>query len=283
MTAEALGTVYVDQYYASYGNDQTQSAVDLGADYATLNDGGGRLRRGAARQRRRQHRRDPGGPQRRPGLRRTTTTSTSTTSPPGRANVTNTAIDNAAAAVMAAVGPATIHEHHGATWPGAHGISIYFPKTSGSTTPATTAARGSCSSPPPRSGTSGCAPTTPTRGPAPGPTTTSTRQTVTRRTWPTASGRSTTPDPVVTAVRPEEPLGLVPLRHRRTPSPATIDTVGSDYDTGADGESREPHGGLAPRPHDDLVSVQSRCAPHLPGRPTTSRSPATRRWTFNST
>ena len=29
--------MYVDEYYASYGNDQTQSAADLGADYAALN------------------------------------------------------------------------------------------------------------------------------------------------------------------------------------------------------------------------------------------------------
>ena len=131
MTAEALGTAVVDQYYASYGSSETQSAADLGADYATLNTAvndfaAALLANGAANA---------------AGIQAARSavqdfdfdyyidlydfaSRVST-------NVANTAIDNAAAAVMAAVGPATIHEHHGGTWPGAHGISIYFPKTLG--------------------------------------------------------------------------------------------------------------------------------------------------------
>ena len=131
MTAEALGTVYVDEYYASYGSNQTQSAVDLGADYATLNTAVNGFAVALL----------------------TNGTSYAAGIQAARnavqdfdfdyyidlydfasrvsANVANTAIDNAAAAVMAALGPATIHEHHGAAWPGAHGISIYFPRTLG--------------------------------------------------------------------------------------------------------------------------------------------------------
>ena len=131
MTTEALATVYVDQYYASYGNNQTQSAADLGADYAALRTAvddfaAALLANGAANA---------------AGIQAARSAVqdfdfdyyidlydfASRVS----ANVANTAIDNAAAAVMAALGPATIHEHHGASWPGAHGISIYFPKTLG--------------------------------------------------------------------------------------------------------------------------------------------------------
>ena len=131
ITTEALATVYVDQYYASYGNDQTQSAADLGADYASLNTAvnnfaAALLANGAANA---------------AGIQAARSAVqdfdfdyyidlydfASRVS----ANVANTAIDNAAAAVMAALGPATIHEHHGAAWPGAHGLSIYFPKTLG--------------------------------------------------------------------------------------------------------------------------------------------------------
>lgn len=131
MTAPALGTVYVDEYYASYGNDETQSAADLGADYAALRtavDGfaAALLANGAANA---------------AGIQAARSAVQEFDfdyyidlydfASKVSANVTNTAIDNAAAAAMAALGPATVHEHHGAAWPGAHGISIYFPKTLG--------------------------------------------------------------------------------------------------------------------------------------------------------
>ena len=123
--------MYVDEYYASYGNNWTQSAVDLGADYTALRtavDGfaAALLANGAANA---------------AGIQAARTAVQEFDFDyyidlydfAGRvqANVANTAIDNAAAAVMAALGPATIHEHHGAAWPGAHGLSIYFPKTLG--------------------------------------------------------------------------------------------------------------------------------------------------------
>jgi hypothetical protein len=44
-------------------------------------------------------------------------------------HVDNTAIDTAALDVLAAVNDVIIHEQHGTGWPGAHGISIYFPST----------------------------------------------------------------------------------------------------------------------------------------------------------
>ena len=113
ITTDALATVYVDQYYASYGNDGTQSAADLGADYAALNTAvdnfaAALLANGAANA---------------AGIQAARSAvqefdfdyyidlydfATRVSS-----NVANTAIDNAAAAVMAALGPATIHEHHG--------------------------------------------------------------------------------------------------------------------------------------------------------------------------
>ena len=123
--------MYVDQYYASYGNNQTQSAADLGADYAALNTAvdnfaAALLANGAANA---------------AGIQAARSAVQDFDfdyyidlydfASRVQANVANAAIDNAAAAVMAALGPATIHEHHGATWPGAHGISIYFPKTLG--------------------------------------------------------------------------------------------------------------------------------------------------------
>jgi hypothetical protein len=129
ITTEALATVYVDQYYASYGSSETQSAADLGVDYAALNTAvnnfaAALLANGAA---------NAAGIQ---AARNAVQDFADVDSidlydfaSRVQANVANATIDGAAEAVMAAMGPATVHEHHGVAWAGAHGISIYFPKT----------------------------------------------------------------------------------------------------------------------------------------------------------
>jgi hypothetical protein len=135
MTPADLGTEIVTDYYASYGNDQTQSATDLGAFYATLltevDDFAVALLNGLA--------------------------TYSTQIVTARANtqefsepafidlyafayqvslaVSDTTIDNAANDLMTAVDNAVIHEQHGAGWPGAHGISVYFPRSFGDYNP----------------------------------------------------------------------------------------------------------------------------------------------------
>ena len=129
-TAAQLATRIVDDYYTSYGNDQTQSAVNLGAPVTTLN---------------------------------TATNTFAQTliawAPYYRTEITNarnvaqtfsnltyidlwdfsdwvsiyasssTELYNAATAVENATLASVIREHSGASWPYAQGISIYFPKT----------------------------------------------------------------------------------------------------------------------------------------------------------
>jgi subtilisin family serine protease/Leucine-rich repeat (LRR) protein/C1A family cysteine protease len=131
LSAEALGTLIVDEYYASYGNDDTQSAVDLGAPYSALTaavDGfAAALRSGvgvhyldiAAARPAAQSFDDPAYIDLYDFAYQVNQT------------VTDPTINAAATSVMAAVDSAVIHEHHGASWPGAHGISIYFPETLG--------------------------------------------------------------------------------------------------------------------------------------------------------
>jgi hypothetical protein len=132
MSASQLGTVIVDEYYASYGNYETQSAVDLHTAYDTLNtavnDFAVALINGMN-----DHFTEIAG---------------------ARANaqafyvssfidlydfayqinqsVSDSTLNGAATDVMNAVDNAVIREQHGSDWPGAHGISIYFPESSGS-------------------------------------------------------------------------------------------------------------------------------------------------------
>ncbi len=127
MGAPQLGTVIVDAYYTSYGDSQTQSAVDLGTPYAALStavdDLAAALIAGTG------------------DHYATIATARSDTQRFAYSTyidlydfayqinqqVSDTAINAAASAVMSAVDDAVIHERHGGNWPGAHGISIYFP------------------------------------------------------------------------------------------------------------------------------------------------------------
>ncbi|MEW5830809.1 MAG: clostripain-related cysteine peptidase [Chloroflexota bacterium] len=131
MSASTLATDIVDFYYSSYGNDHTQSAVNLGSPYATLNtavnnfavalmnNGHNYIAQIQAA--------------------RNDSTEFSYTyyidlwdfADWVRINVPDPAINSAALAVENAVLNAVIHEHHGPAWPWARGISIYFPKTAG--------------------------------------------------------------------------------------------------------------------------------------------------------
>lgn len=92
MTSATLGTVIVDTYYASYGNDYTQAALDLtavGALASAMDSLGTVLI-------------DNWDGDRQP-------------------------ITAAAAAVQTALDTAVIHERHGGDWPGASGLAVYFP------------------------------------------------------------------------------------------------------------------------------------------------------------
>jgi len=132
MSASQLGTVIVDEYYASYGNSETQSAVDLQTPYTSLNaavnDFAVALINGLS-----SHYAD-------------IVTARNNTQAfyyltyvdlydfayQVEQYVSDGTIDAAATAVMNAVGNAVIREQHGSSWPGAHGISIYFPGSEGS-------------------------------------------------------------------------------------------------------------------------------------------------------
>jgi hypothetical protein len=127
MSASQLGTVIVDEYYASYGNDETQSAVDLGTPYDTLNtavnDFAVALTNGVSIYY---------------DEIETARSNTQEFYYPTyidlydfayqvNQEVSDATINGAATAVMNAVNGAVIHEQHGGSWPGAYGISIYFP------------------------------------------------------------------------------------------------------------------------------------------------------------
>ncbi|MCK4449769.1 MAG: hypothetical protein KAX26_04170, partial [Anaerolineae bacterium] len=129
MSASQLGTVIVDEYYASYGNDETQSAVDLHSPYSDLNsavdDFAVALINGVG-----SHYTDIA----------TARSNTQEFYYPTYIDlydfayqvnqyVSDGTINAAATDVMNAVNSAVIHEQHGAAWPGAHGISIYFPES----------------------------------------------------------------------------------------------------------------------------------------------------------
>ncbi len=96
-TAAQLGSAIVDRYYQSYGNSQTQAAVDL-ANMNTL----------------------------------ASTISTFAQAMIDYWDSDQAAVRSAAQDVMTQIGNTVINEKHGSGWPGAHGLAIYFPETSGS-------------------------------------------------------------------------------------------------------------------------------------------------------
>jgi hypothetical protein len=132
MSAGQLGTVIVDEYYASYGNSETQSAVDLGTPYDALNttvdDFALALMGGVCA-----HYDE---------IENARGSTQEFYNPiyidlydfayQVSQEVNDATIDAAATAVMNAVNGAVIREQHGGGWPGAHGISIYFPESASS-------------------------------------------------------------------------------------------------------------------------------------------------------
>ena len=95
-TAAQLGSAIVDRYYASYGNDYTQAALDL-TNLSTLAG----------------------------------TISTFAQSMRDNWNTDEAAVRSAAQNVMTQVNNTVINEQHGSGWPGANGLAVYFPETSG--------------------------------------------------------------------------------------------------------------------------------------------------------
>ncbi|MBW1848910.1 MAG: hypothetical protein JRJ27_17615 [Deltaproteobacteria bacterium] len=93
-----LGTYIVDRYYASYGNSQTQSAIDL-TNINTLSG----------------------------------TVSTFANSIRNNWNSNKSAVKSAAQNVIDEIDDTIIREHHGSSWPGANGLAIYLPTGSPST------------------------------------------------------------------------------------------------------------------------------------------------------
>jgi hypothetical protein len=131
MSATTLATNIVDFYYSSYGNNNTQSAVNLSGPYTTLNTAINNLATALINN----------------GHNYISEIQSARTSSQQfaytyyidlwdfadwiRINVPEPNINSAATAVENAVIAAVIHEHHGTSWPYARGISIYFPKTAG--------------------------------------------------------------------------------------------------------------------------------------------------------
>ncbi len=129
MSASQLAGYIVTDYYASYGSTQTMAAVDLGAPFAALETSAetlaAELRSHMAASR--------------SGLGTARSASQTFDDPDYldlkdlagniRRNVAVTDVANAAAAVEMAVTGAVICERHGASWPGANGLSAYFPAT----------------------------------------------------------------------------------------------------------------------------------------------------------
>jgi len=95
-TSAQLGTCIVNRYYQSYGNSETQSAIDLthiGTLASTVSNFADTMRT--------------------------------------YWNTNQNAVKAAAQSVMDEVNTTVIHEQHGASWPGSHGLAIYFPATQG--------------------------------------------------------------------------------------------------------------------------------------------------------
>ncbi len=127
--AGQLGTMIVDAYHASYGDSEVLSAVDLGAPHAGLKsavdafavalmDGlAGHYGEIAAAR---------GSTQ---AFYYPTYVDLYDFAHQVNQRVSDATIEAAATDVMDAVSSAVIHEQHGPWWPGAHGISIYFPES----------------------------------------------------------------------------------------------------------------------------------------------------------
>jgi len=125
--AQDLGNAMVDIYYQYYGKDQTLSAVGVDKPYEALTSAVDNLAMALIN-----------------GINRhydemvKARWDTQEFEHPGYvdlydfaekivATVDDPTIDAAASAVMEAVKNTVLHEQHGSSWPGAHGISIYFP------------------------------------------------------------------------------------------------------------------------------------------------------------
>ncbi|MCK5058031.1 MAG: hypothetical protein KAT34_15360 [Candidatus Aminicenantes bacterium] len=95
-SASQLGAAIVDRYYASYGNSQTQSALDL----TNMNALAGAI-------------------------------SSFAQAMIDNWNTDKAAVRSAAQDVLTQLDNTIINEKHGSGWPGANGAAIYFPKTAG--------------------------------------------------------------------------------------------------------------------------------------------------------
>ncbi len=128
--AAVLGADIVQRYYESYGNNETQSAKDLGTAYTALNQAVDAFARALILFE--------------PSYHDRYDTARDTAQSFGgsfidvydlaarvSALINEPELDAAAGALMDAVEDAVIHEQHGPSWPGAHGISLYFPTSLG--------------------------------------------------------------------------------------------------------------------------------------------------------
>ena len=95
-SSSELGQAIVDRYYESYGDDETQSALDLSA----MDSLAGAI-------------------------------SAFAQSLIDNWDSDEDAVRSAAQDVMTEIENAVIHEQHGSGWPGAHGLAVYFPASSG--------------------------------------------------------------------------------------------------------------------------------------------------------
>jgi hypothetical protein len=95
-SSSELGQAVVDRYYESCGDDYTQSVIDL-SKMDTLSS----------------------------------TISSFAQSLMDNWNADEAAFKSAASEVMTQIENAVIHEQHGSDWPGAYGLAVYFPLTSG--------------------------------------------------------------------------------------------------------------------------------------------------------
>jgi hypothetical protein len=127
--AQDLGQAMVDIYYQQYGKDQTLSAVAVDKMYETLTSAVDSLAAALIN-----------GLNRHQGEMAKARAETQTFEHPGyidlhdfaekiRDWVDDPTIDDAASAVMEAVKYTVLYEQHGSSWPGAHGITIYFPES----------------------------------------------------------------------------------------------------------------------------------------------------------
>ena len=94
-SSSQLGQAIVDRYYESYGDDNTQSAIDLSSMDSLAN-----------------------------------TISSFAQSMMDNWDTDEDAVRSAAQDVMTEIENAVIHEQHGSIWPGAHGLALYFPDNS---------------------------------------------------------------------------------------------------------------------------------------------------------